>query len=88
MKLVRLSALLTELFTPQEISLVLISVKRLSRSQGHSAAGRIRSIENSDDIIGNRTRDLHQLCHRVPLITFTTTKIKNDDAAGIKNWQN
>jgi hypothetical protein len=30
----------------------------LSRPQGHSAAGRIRSIEESDDLIGNRTRDL------------------------------
>jgi hypothetical protein len=32
--------------------------KRLSRPQGHSAAGRIMSMKNSNDIIGNRTRDL------------------------------
>jgi hypothetical protein len=38
--------------------LVLISVKRLSRPQGHSAAGTIRSIERHDDLIGNPTRDL------------------------------
>jgi hypothetical protein len=37
--------------------LVLISVKRLSRPQGHRATGRIRSIEKSSDLIGNRTRD-------------------------------
>jgi hypothetical protein len=31
---------------------------KLSRPQGHSAAGRIRSTENSNDFIWNRTRDL------------------------------
>jgi hypothetical protein len=35
-------------------------------SQGHSAAGRIRSIENTNDLIGNRTRDLPACC-AVPL---------------------
>jgi hypothetical protein len=38
--------------------LVLISVKRQSRLLGHSAAGRIRSIEKSSDLIGNRSRHL------------------------------
>ena len=42
-------------FNPQEIHLVLISV---SQPQGHGVAGRIMSMENSDDTIGNRTRDL------------------------------
>jgi hypothetical protein len=37
--------------------MVLISVKRPSRTQGHSVAGRIRAFENSNDLIGNRTRD-------------------------------
>jgi hypothetical protein len=32
--------------------------QRLSRPQDHSAAGRIRLIEKSNDLIGNRTRDL------------------------------
>ena len=37
---------------------------RLSQPQGHSAAGRIMSMKNSD-IIGNRTRDL-PACSAVP----------------------
>jgi hypothetical protein len=32
--------------------------QKLSRPQGHSAAGRVRSIEKSNDLVGNRTRDL------------------------------
>jgi hypothetical protein len=32
--------------------------ERLSRPQGHDAAGRIRSNEKSNDLLGNRTRDL------------------------------
>jgi hypothetical protein len=31
---------------------------RLSRAQGHSAAGRIRSIEKSSDLVENQTRNL------------------------------
>ena len=31
---------------------------RLSQPQGHTAAGRIMSMKNSNDTIGNRTRDL------------------------------
>jgi len=31
--------------------------QRLSRPQGHSANGRIMSLKNSNDTIGNRTRD-------------------------------
>jgi hypothetical protein len=38
--------------------LVLIYVKRLSRPQRHSEAGRIRSIEKSNNLIGNRIHDL------------------------------
>jgi hypothetical protein len=55
---VRLSALRNGRLYPQEIHLVLISVERLSRPQGHSATGRIMSLKNSNDTIGNRTRDL------------------------------
>jgi hypothetical protein len=39
--------------------------KRLSFPQGHSATGRIRSIEKSNDLIGNRTHDL-TACSVVP----------------------
>jgi hypothetical protein len=36
--------------------------QRLSRPQGHSAAGRIRPIEKSSDLIENRTRDIPACC--------------------------
>jgi len=36
--------------------MVRISVKRLSRSQSHSAAERIKSMNNPNDNNGNRTR--------------------------------
>ena len=39
--------------------------QRLSRTQGHSATGRIMSLKNSKDTIGNRTRDL-PVCSAVP----------------------
>jgi hypothetical protein len=32
--------------------------QRLSRPQGHSAAGRVRSIEKPNDLVGIQTRDL------------------------------
>jgi hypothetical protein len=38
---------------------------RLSRPQCHSASGRIMSLKNSNDTIGNRTRDL-PVCSVVP----------------------
>ena len=41
---------------------------RLSRPQGHSAAGRIMSMKNSSHTIGNRTREL-TACSAVPLTT-------------------
>jgi hypothetical protein len=41
---------------------------RLSRPQGHSTAGRIKSIKNSNYFIGNRTRDL-AACSVVPQTT-------------------
>jgi hypothetical protein len=39
--------------------------QRLSRSKGHSATGSVMSPKNSNDTIGNRTRDL-PVCSIVP----------------------
>jgi hypothetical protein len=63
---VRLSALRADRprFTPRKI-LGTHFCQRLSRPQSHSTAGRIRSIENSNDLIGIRTRDL-PACSMVP----------------------
>ena len=56
MKVLRLSALRTgHLYPPGNIPGTPFC-KRLSRPQGHSAAGRI--MKNSSDTIGNRTRNL------------------------------
>ena len=65
MKVVRLSALLTSrLYPPVNIPVTHFSL-RLSQPQGHSAARRIMSMKNSNDTIGNRTRD-HPTCSAVP----------------------
>jgi hypothetical protein len=45
--------------------LVLVYIKWLSRPQGHNAVGRITPIEKSNELIGNRTRDL-PACSIVP----------------------
>jgi hypothetical protein len=55
MKVVRLSDLRTGHLYLQKTFLVLISVKG---RVDHSAAGRIKSMKNSNDTIVNRTRDL------------------------------
>ena len=39
--------------------------QRVSRPQGHSVTGRIMSLKNSNDTIGNRTRDL-LVCSALP----------------------
>jgi hypothetical protein len=44
-------------FTPRKIPGTHFC-KTMIRPQGHSAVGRIRSIEKSNDLIGNQTRDL------------------------------
>jgi len=86
MKVVRLSALCTDrLYSPENIPGTHFCW-RLSRSQGHSAAGRIMSMKNSNGTIGNRTRDL-LACGTVPhlvslwltqcLIKVRTTSEKN-----------
>jgi hypothetical protein len=65
---VRLSALRAGCPLPPGIFLVLISVKRLSQPQGHSAAEKIRSVEKSNDHMGNRNRDL-PACSIEPQLT-------------------
>ena len=60
-----LSALRAGRLYRQEINLVLIYVKRLSRPQGHSATGRVMLLKNPSDTIGNQTRDL-PVCRVVP----------------------
>ena len=57
MKVARLSALHTGCLYPPRNSWYLFG-RRLSRPQGHSAAGRIMSMKNSSVTIGNRNRDL------------------------------
>jgi hypothetical protein len=65
MKVVRLSALRTGRFYPTGNIPGTHFWYRLSRAQGHSSTGRIISKQNSNDTIGNRTRDL-AACSAVP----------------------
>jgi hypothetical protein len=69
---------------PQEHSWYSFLLERLSQPQGHSAAGRIRSIEKSMDVIRNQARD-HPACDilpelttllHAPLTTHTDTKLR------------
>jgi len=70
MKVVRLSAPRTVLiYTPGNISGTHFCY-RLSQPQGHSAAGRIMSMKNLNDSIGNQTRDLPD-CSAVPQPTVS-----------------
>jgi hypothetical protein len=50
---------------PQEIFLVLISVRGLSQPQSHSVTERIMSMIKSIDNVGNQTRDF-PACSAVP----------------------
>jgi len=58
MKEVRLSALGTGRLYPPGNNPGTHLCQRLSRPQGHSAAGRIMSMKNANDTSGNRTRHL------------------------------
>jgi hypothetical protein len=64
----KVSALSTGCFyppPPPEIFLVLVSVRGSVDPHGHSVARRMKSVKNSNDTIGNRTRDL-LACSVVP----------------------
>ena len=68
MNVVMLSALRTgRLYAPRNIPGTHF-FWRLSQPQGHSVTGRIMSIKNSNDTIGNRTRD-PPACSAVPQST-------------------
>ena len=75
MKVVRLSALLTGRLYPRENIPGTHFCQRLSRSQGHSAAGSVKPMKNSNDTIGNRTRDLPG-CSAVPQQGSVAEKIQ------------
>jgi hypothetical protein len=61
-------------------------MKLLSRPQGHSAAGWIRSTEKSNDLIGNRTRDL-PACSIVPQPTTVLRTWNDVDVDNRDNFQ-
>jgi hypothetical protein len=65
MKVVRLSALRTSRLNPTGNFSGTHFCSGLSQPQSHSAAGRIMSIKNSNDTIGNQTCDL-PACSAVP----------------------
>ena len=79
MRVVRLSSLSTGRFYPPGNTPDTHFCQRLSRPQGHSVAGRFMLTKNSNDTIGNRTRNL-PVCSAVPLSHNnrgkTTTKLK------------
>jgi len=58
MRVARLSALRTGRLYPQEISLVLISIRGWVNPRAVVAAGRVVTIKNFNNTIGNRTHDL------------------------------
>jgi hypothetical protein len=76
-------------FTPPENIPGTHFCKRLSQPQGHSAAGRIMSMKNSSDTIGNRTLDL-PACSAVPTdLTIMNSTFRPGTARSLwdkKNW--
>jgi hypothetical protein len=67
---------------PQEVFLLPISVRGWVDPRGHSAARRIISMKNSNDTIGNRTRD-HPACSAVPQ---PTAPPRTTDSTSYNKW--
>jgi hypothetical protein len=85
MKVIRLSVLRTVRLYPTVNIPGTHFCYRLSRPQGHSAAGRIMSMKNSNDTIGNRTRDLLAFSS-VPQPTAPQREIKGADPISDKQY--
>ena len=80
MQVVRMSALRTgRLYLPGNIPGTRFCY-RLSRPQGHRAAGRIKSMTNSNDTIENRNRDL-PACSALPQPTAVPTAPLQEDSS-------
>jgi hypothetical protein len=77
---VRLSALHIASLYPSKISGTHFC-QRISQPQGHSADGRIRSIEKSNDLFRNQTCDL-LACNIVPQPTMLPTV-----CVSLKKWE-
>jgi hypothetical protein len=71
MKVIRLSAQSTGCIYPAGDIAATHFCWRPSRPQGHSAAGGIMSMKNSNDTIGNRTRD-PPTCNAMPYTNCAT----------------
>lgn len=67
MKVVKLSALSTGRQYPACNIACILFLQRLSRPQGRNATVRIKTMNNSNDAMGNRTRDL-RLLEQCPII--------------------
>jgi hypothetical protein len=82
---VRLSALSPGCPFLPGIFLVLISARGWIDPQGHSAGGRIRSIEKYNYLIGARTRDL-LACSIVPQVTTLPRVSMRAGMSGLNSW--
>jgi len=80
MNVVRLSALRTGcLYLPGDIPGTYFCF-RLGRTQDHSATGRIKSMKNSNDNIGNRTPKLPDFVKRIINIWFSKANFLSNQA--------